>query len=179
MAGPPERLETERLVLRKPQFDDASAMFARYANDPDVTRLLGWPRHLSIDATRAFVDVSHGTWAQWPAGPYLVESRESGELLGATGFGFETPFRAATGYVLARDAWGKGYATEALQAVTRIAAAIGVVRLYALCHAEHRASARVLEKCDFACEGLLKKYAEFPNLGVDGPCDVLCYARIL
>jgi ribosomal-protein-alanine N-acetyltransferase len=154
-------------------------MFARYASDIDVTRLLGWPRHLSIGATRAFVDVSDADWTRWPAGPYLVESRVGGELLGATGLGFETPFRAATGYVFAKNAWGRGYATEALRAVTRVAAGSGVVRLYALCHADHRASARVLEKCEFACEGILKRYAEFPNLGVDGPCDVLCYARIL
>ena len=179
MAPAPERLETERLILRKPQFDDAAAMFARYASDPDVTRLLGWPRHVSIDATRAFIDTSHGTWTQWPAGPYLIESRDTRELIGATGLGFETPSRAATGYVLAKDAWGMGYATEALQAVIRIAAGAGVVRLYALCHADHQASARVLEKCHFAREGILKRYAEFPNLGVEGPCDVLCYARIL
>jgi RimJ/RimL family protein N-acetyltransferase len=154
-------------------------MFARYASDTDVTRLLGWPRHDSIDATRAFVDVSDAEWARWPAGPYLVESRESGELLGATGLGFETPHRASTGYVLAKDAWAKGYATEALQAVTGVAHRVGVVRLYALCHVDHRASARVLEKCGFEREGVLKRYAEFPNLGVDGPCDVLCYALIL
>jgi RimJ/RimL family protein N-acetyltransferase len=175
----PDRLETTRLILRKPNIDDAAEMFARYANDPEVTRLLGWARHLSVDATRAFIEISDNDWTRWSAGPYLVESRETGELLGATGLGFENPFRAATGYVLAKDAWGRGYATEALQAVTRVAADLGVIRLYALCHVDHRASARVLEKCDFSREGVLKRYAEFPNLGIDGPSDVLCYARIL
>ena len=42
-------------------------------------------------------------WQRWPAGPYLIENRESGRLLGGTGLAFETSFRAATGYVLARD----------------------------------------------------------------------------
>jgi RimJ/RimL family protein N-acetyltransferase len=108
-----------------------------------------------------------------------VESRETGELLGTTGLGFETPVRAATGYVFAKDAWGHGYATEALRAVHGVAQRAGVIRLDALCHVDHRASARVLEKAGFAREGVLKRYAEFPNLGVDGPCDVLCYALIL
>jgi RimJ/RimL family protein N-acetyltransferase len=83
------------------------------------------------------------------------------------------------GYVFAKNVWGRGYATEALRAVTRVAAGTGVIRLYGLCHADHRASARVLEKCEFACEGTLKRYAVFPNLGVEGPSNVLCYARIL
>jgi hypothetical protein len=42
-------------------------------------------------------------WQRWPAGPYLIENRESGRLLGGAGLAFETSFRAATGYVLARD----------------------------------------------------------------------------
>jgi RimJ/RimL family protein N-acetyltransferase len=175
----PDRIETGRLVLRKPTIEDAGAMFARYANDTDVTRLLGWPRHQSIDATRAFIDVSDAEWARWPAGPYVVESRETGELLGGTGLAFETAHRASTGYVLAKDAWGNGYATEALQAIVGIARSAGVIRLYALCHVDHRASARVLEKCGFACEGVLRRFAEFPNLGADGPSDVFCYAMIL
>jgi RimJ/RimL family protein N-acetyltransferase len=37
----------------------------------------------------------------------------------------------------------------------------------------------VLEKCDFAREGVLRAYAEFPNLGAREPQDVLCYAILL
>jgi RimJ/RimL family protein N-acetyltransferase len=50
--------------------------------------------------------------------------------------------------------------------------------LYALCHPGHRASWRVLEKCGFEREGLLRRYAAFPNLGAEDPGDVLCYARV-
>ena len=117
----PERLESNRLVLRRPRPDDAAAIFARYANDVAVTRYLAWPRHQTVEQTRAFLAFSDSEWEAWPAGPYLIESRESGELLGSTGFGFEAPDRAATGYVLARDAWGKGYATEALTTLLTLA----------------------------------------------------------
>jgi RimJ/RimL family protein N-acetyltransferase len=54
-----------------------------------------------------------------------------------------------------------------------------VRRLYAVCHADHRASAHVLEKCGFTCEGTLRRYAEFPNLEPGEPQDVLCYSTIL
>ncbi len=178
MPPAPERIETARLVLRRPLATDAEAIFARYAADPEVTRFLSFRTHESLDQTRAFLAFSDAEWDRWPAGPYLLESRASGTLLGSTGFGFETPQRAVTGYVLAKDAWGHGYATEALQAMVEAARGLGLRRLQALCHPEHRASWRVLEKCGFDREGTFRSYAEFPNLAPGQPCDVLCYARL-
>src|SRR6185503_581245 len=177
-SGPraPDAVTTPRLVLRRPRPSDADAIFERYAGDPDVTRLVGWLRHQSVDDTRAFLQFSDAEWERAPAGAYLIESRETGALLGSTGFVFEAPYRAATGYVLAKDVWGRGYATEALRAMVETARPLGVRRLYALCHHTHRASARVLEKCGFSLEGCLRAYAEFPNLQADEPQDVACYA---
>jgi RimJ/RimL family protein N-acetyltransferase len=174
-----ERILTERLVLRRPRPADAEVIFERYASDAETTRLLSFPRHESIAATRTFLEWSEAEWTRWPAGPYLLESRESGALLGSTGLAFETPLRAATGYVLARDAWGRGFATEALLQVVTTARACGVLRLYALSHPENRASLRVLEKAGFACEGTLRRYAVFPNLVPGEPLDVLCYSIVL
>jgi ribosomal-protein-alanine N-acetyltransferase len=177
--GDYEHFETARLTLRRPRPEDSEAIFSRYAGDPEVTRYLSWARHQSVEATRAFLEFSDAEWARWPAGPYLVESREDGRLLGGTGFGFETGWRASTGYVLARDCWGQGYATEALAGIVAIARSLGVVRLEALCHVDHGASWRVLEKCRFIREGVLRRHSVFPNLGVDGPCDVFCYGIVL
>ncbi len=84
-----------------------------------------------------------------------------------------------TGYVFASDAWGHGYATEALRTMSAAAAAAGVKRLYALCHTGHEKSWRVLEKGGFVREGILRRYMEFPNLAPGEPVDVYCYARIL
>jgi len=175
----PDLIQTPRLELRRPLASDAGAIFSRYSSDPDVTHLVGWPMHRSVDEARGFIAYSDGQWAQWPAGPYLIVSRADGALVGSTGLGFETPYRAQTGYVLAKDAWGRGLATEALGAMVGVARRAGVRRLYALCHHSHRASARVLEKCDFAREGVLRGYAEFPNLAPVEPQDVLCYAILL
>ena len=171
----PTTLDTERLILRRPQRGDARAVFERYAGDPDVTRFLGWPRHRSVAETEEFLQFCDAEWERWPAGPYLILSRAEGTLLGGSGLSFEAPYRAATGYVLAKDSWGQGYATETLRAMVALAPSVGVQRLYALCHPKHRPSYRVLEKCGFEREGLLRKYAEFPNLQ-PGAMDVLCYA---
>lgn len=172
----PERLETARLILRRPRPADAPAIFGRYAGDPEVTRWLGWPRHTSIADTMGFLAFCEAEWTRAPAGPYLIEGRD-GTLLGSTGFGFEAPFRAMSGYLLAREAWGHGFATEALRAVTELAPRLGVIRLHAFCHVDHRASAHVLEKCGYAREGVLRRHTVFPNSGLAGPLDVLSYAR--
>lgn len=82
-----------------------------------------------------------------------------------------------TGYVLARDAWGYGYATEALDAMVTVARELGVRRLYALCHLDNLASAHVLEKCGFIRESLLERHTEFPNLDSGRAEDCLCYSR--
>ena len=97
-----ERVETDRLVLRRPTFVDAPAIFSRYAGDAEVTRYLGWARHASIEHTEAFLRFSDSEWSRWPAGPYVIESRKDQRLLGGTGFGFESPLVAITGYVLAK-----------------------------------------------------------------------------
>jgi len=63
--------------------------------------------------------------------------------------------------------------------MVQIAKTVGVRRLYALCHTEHRASWRVLEKGGFLREGTLHQYIEFPNLKPGELADVFCYAAIL
>jgi RimJ/RimL family protein N-acetyltransferase len=168
-------VETERLVLRRPRPADVEAIFERYASDPAVTRYLSWPRHVSLDDTRVFLAFSDVEWRQWGCGPYLAFTRTDDVLIGSTGLAFETQEVASTGYLLAHDSWGKGYATEILVAMTRLAGSLGVARLYAVCHRENTASRRVLEKCGFAAEGILRRHTTFPNLGPDRT-DVLCYA---
>jgi [ribosomal protein S5]-alanine N-acetyltransferase len=169
-------IRTARLVMRRPVAADIRAVFDGYAADPEVTRYLAWPRHRSLDDTRFFLQFSDAEWDRWPAGPLLVFSRDTRELLGGTGLAYETPYRAATGYVFARGAWGRGYATETLAAMVDLAASLGVKRLYALCHLDHHASRRVMEKCAFAREGILRRHTVFPNLSPE-PADVFVYAR--
>jgi RimJ/RimL family protein N-acetyltransferase len=173
----PERLVTERLILRRPIAADAMDIFARYASDREVTRYLGWPRHEALEQTHAFLGFSDTEWERWPAGPYLIGLRKTGALLGSTGFGFESATDASVGYVLARDAWGKGFATEALQALTAFAGALGLRRMHALCHAEHIASQRVLEKCGFLLDSGSQRQANFPNLEKSARRDALSYSR--
>lgn len=171
----PRRLETERLILAAPAADDAGEIFQRYATDPDVTRYLGWPRHQSIDDTLGFVAFSDAEWDRWPAGPYLIRARVDGRLLGSTGLAFSRDGEAMVGYALARNAWGHGYATEALRAMVDLSRRLGLVRLYAPFHVENVASQHVLEKCGFTHDPHWSDTVAFPNLPPESSQEALCY----
>jgi [ribosomal protein S5]-alanine N-acetyltransferase len=173
----PETLHTERLLLRRPVLADAVAIFDRYAGDPVVTRYLSWPTHRTLSDTHAFLAWSDAEWGKGPAGSYIIFSRKDNGLLGGTGLSFKSPTCAVTGYVLAQDAWGRGYATESLEAMVNLADELGVRRLEAICHIDHRGSARVLEKCGFQLVELLRQHTEFPNLAPGQKSDVFSYVR--
>lgn len=165
----PDELRTQRLILRRPVKEDAAHIFSRYARDPEVTRYLSWPRHTSIADTYSFLAFSEAQWQRWAAGPYLIETRETQELIGSAGLDFINEHEAMTGYVLARDAWGNGYATEALQAVVDLARSLGVHTVYALCHPNHRASQHVLSKSGFVRVESANDVGAFPQLGESVP----------
>ena len=172
----PEELFTNRLMMRKPTTADANAIFKRYAADPAVCEYLAWPRHQSVADTRAFIEFSNNEWRRMSVGPYLIFNRDGSQLYGSTGLEFQAGGEATTGYVLARDQWGKGYATEALIAMRDLAAELGTSRLFSYVHPDHQPSRHVLEKAGFKLEKRLSEMFEFPNLAPGKMLDVVSYA---
>lgn len=61
-------------------------------------------------------------------------------------------------YLIRRDRWGRGYATEALRAVLRIGHELGVERIVALAYEENDASRRVMAKAGMRADGTLEAY---------------------
>jgi ribosomal-protein-alanine N-acetyltransferase len=172
----PETFETARLRLMRPHGSDVPEIFARYASDPDITRYLAWPTHQTLADTEAFVAFSDRLWTERGVGPYLIRAREAHQLVGSTGLDLDGEGRATTGYVIAKDAWGRGYATEALRAMTALAGHLGLSNLSALCHAEHAASRRVLEKCGFGLDETWSGSSAFPNLPAGQSTQTVRYA---
>jgi ribosomal-protein-alanine N-acetyltransferase len=64
--------------------------------------------------------------------------------------------RAEVGFMLDRDAWGRGYALEAMRAVVALAASAGLRKLTARTHLGNRRSEALLAKLGFEQEGLLR-----------------------
>ncbi len=65
---------------------------------------------------------------------------------------------------ISRNYQGKGYATQACKLGIEYLKSIGVEQIHAAPHFDHQASIRVLEKCGFKKQGVLKEYAVFPAL---------------
>ena len=47
-------LETERLILRSWDEGDAEELY-RYAQDPDIGPIAGWPPHTSVEDSRGII----------------------------------------------------------------------------------------------------------------------------
>lgn len=173
----PSTIDTERLHLRKPQLSDAEWIFRDYATDPEVTRFLLWNPHASIEDTRHFLHFCHEVWRLQQAFPYVIESKETGKGIGMIEVRIDG-HRAELGYVLAKQHWGHGFATEAARALVAWAyAQPQIKRIWAHCDTENDASAHVLEEAGLEREGLLRRRVILPNLG-DEPRDVYSYAKV-
>lgn len=169
-------LRTRRLVLRPPQLDDAPAIYAGYATDPEVARWVIWVPHTSLDDTHRFLAQYIASGDQADAYPWVISLGADGALIGAMHLRRDGP-RAELGFNLARPYWSRGYGTEAVDAVVTFAFTLqGIERVQALCHVDNHASARVLEKAGMRYEGTLRRYMIFPNLGPEAQ-DVRLYAR--
>ena len=175
MAKVPERLTTARLTLRRPVTSDAAAAFT-WASDAEVTRHMGWPTHKTIDDTLAFMSFATGEWIEKGVGTYFIEY--GGRVVGSTGLHLFNRHRAMTGYILRRDVWGQGIATEACTAMVELGRSLGIARIEAHCHLEHVASSRVLEKSGLQFEAVLRRFLVFPNIS-PRPEDVRSYAAVM
>jgi RimJ/RimL family protein N-acetyltransferase len=154
-------IQTARLTLRPPTLADARAIFETYAGVPEATHFMGWPRHQDLAATEGFLRFALDEWAQHGSGTFLIEL--DGTLIGSTGCHVDAPGVVGTGYILGRPWWGRGYATEACRAMVARGRDLGAHRMESYCHADHAASARVLEKSGLSLEARLPDHIVFPN----------------
>jgi ribosomal-protein-alanine N-acetyltransferase len=111
-------LRSERLVLRRWRTSDREP-FAALNADPEVME------HFLRTSTRgesdAFVDRIEKHFAEHGFGPWAVEIASTGSFAGFVGLQvprFQAHFTPAVevGWRLAREHWGRGYATEAARA---------------------------------------------------------------
>jgi RimJ/RimL family protein N-acetyltransferase len=130
------RLETERLVLRPWNIDDASAALAAYG-DAAVARWLAPAMDRVPDeaAMRLVLQqwVAEDERLFAPAGRWAIELRPGGQLIGgATLLPLAPDDEFEVGWQLRPDAWGQGYATEIGRALARWAFDEGIEQVIAV-----------------------------------------------
>lgn len=177
MNRPPDTFATARLVARRPRLEDAPAVFAAYAADPEVTRYLSWAPHASVDTLREYLRLTISDWETGASFRYELCLRGSDDPVGSLRL-LPEGARVMLGYVLARPLWGRGLMAEALRfGVEWALAQPDVYRAYAFCDVENPASARVMEKVGMEREGVLRRYHTCPTLSPE-PRDCLIYAKV-
>jgi ribosomal-protein-alanine N-acetyltransferase len=162
-------LETERLALRHFVWEDSDAL-AEIMADPEVMRYIGTGQPKTREETRRLL----GLWIDdgvraWPDetlerlpqlnraverdasfGLWATVEKATGRLIGRCGllaWDLDGAKETEVGYLLARDSWGKGLATEAAEAVRDYGMdRLGFDRLVSLIRPDNVRSQRVAVK---------------------------------
>ena len=127
----------------------------------------------------------------------LISKADEGKVIGGVGINFEgledgsskeeeSKFEknyptgvARIGYCIAKDEWGKGYATEACKKMIEVAIEVGMTKLVAPVHPNNLGSVRVLEKCGFQEDEAANETLVLPNLNESKKVKLVGFARSL
>lgn len=165
------RLETERLWLRPWNAVDAEA-YARIIGDPEVMRHVGAglryharrrcaalvPLLAEMEARRAIRELTDH-WETYGFGEWAVEEKASGSLVGQIGLVYlpdwtADPTNVEVGWLLARNAWGRGFATEGGRASLAYAfEQLGMERIVSVARRANERSERVMQRLGLSLAG--------------------------
>ena len=160
MFQPIQSLSTARLRIDPLVMEDAEGFLALYG-DPGVMKYLPVPPLANIEAARSLLETYVERIAAGEQFRWAIRTRDDDAIIGA--LKLDTPNdagRAAEiGYMLVRDAWGKGYATEAMRALIHHAfTVLNRHYLEALIYADNTASRRLVERLGFKLEGYFREH---------------------
>ena len=153
-------LESERLIFRKitaDDFDDLAVML----HDPDV--MSAWEHTFSDEQIQKWIENQILRYRDNIVGWFAAICKEKGEFIGQMGlvwsdFGELRALEVC--YMLKRQYWGMGYATEGATALAQYGfKEIGLNKVYSSIRPENQRSIRVAEKIGMSVEGsFIKQY---------------------
>jgi len=140
-------LQTDRLLLRMFRLEDVEA-YAQMLADPEVQRYLGDGKPASRSEAWRHMAMLLGHWQLLGFGLWAVEERASGALIGRIGlFNPEGWPGVELGWMLRRESWGQGLATEGARAALAYAfTELHQSHIISMIRPANTASIRVAEK---------------------------------
>ena len=145
-------IENDRLLLRPWSEEDAAALY-RYASDPDVGPVAGWPAHTSVENSLEIIRTVFSA-----PETYAIVLKDTGEPVGCCGIMFSNgrhtfpmgPDEAEIGYWIGKPYWGYGLAPEAVEKLLdRCFITLKLSAVWCGYYDGNRKSRRVIEKCGF------------------------------
>jgi RimJ/RimL family protein N-acetyltransferase len=152
-------ITTARLRLRWLTSDDVPALLGVFG-DPEVCRYWSRPALRDRAAAAALHDEIVRSFAARSLFQWGIAERETDAVVGTCTLAALSAEhrRGEVGYALARDAWGRGYAAEALAAVLAFAFdTLALHRVEADVDPRNARSIRALERAGFEREGYLRE----------------------
>ena len=173
-----QRIETDRLILRKYVNEDAVALFKNWASDKEVTKYLTWPTHSSQEISQGIIEdwvnqYSNESYYHWA----IVLKDNGNEPIGdiAVVGMKENISMVHIGYCIGRTWWNKGVTSEALKAVMDLLFdVVDVNRIESRHDPRNPNSGKVMNKCRMKYEGTLRS-SDWNNQGI---CDACYYALL-
>lgn len=154
-------LKTDRLLLRAWKQEDYPH-FAQLNADPSVMEY--YPNTLSEDQSNAMADKIQSLLLERSWGFWAVELIDKKQFIGFVGLhkpSYDLPVTPCIeiGWRLAKEHWGKGYATEAAQEALKFAfEELSLRDVYSFTSIANKKSRRVME-----CIGMQDTYANFEH----------------
>ena len=172
-----QRLETERLILRRFVNEDALSMYQNWAADKEVTKYLTWPPHPNQEVSRKVVEDWVKAYDSKNYYHWAIIPKEKGEPVGSITVVHmnEEISMAHIGYCIGKTWWNNGITSEACKAVMDfLFDIVNVNRIEARHDPRNPNSGKVMKKCGMKYEGTLRS-ADQNNQGI---CDVCYYALL-
>jgi RimJ/RimL family protein N-acetyltransferase len=172
-------IETDRLVLREWKEDDKKP-FARINGDPMIMEF--FPRRLTEDDSDRLVDRFQQHFEKHGFGFYAAELKKTGEFMGFAGLQnveMDVPFKGAVeiAWRLDYEYWGKGYGTEAAEAVLDHAfTKLKLKEIVAYAVYDNSRALKLMEKLGMTRDS--KGDFNYPNLPKDHPLGQFVLYRI-
>jgi ribosomal-protein-alanine N-acetyltransferase len=164
---PDIKLETERLVVRTPQFEDVDEWIEARSKNKRFLKPFEptWPRsYLTKDFQIKRYSRQMREWASDHRYAFLVCDKKTGYIVGGVNVNNVTRFAsqtAAFGYWIDKNFQQKGYMTEAVAIMVDFGFDIlDLKRLEIACLLDNKKSQRIAEKLNFREIGIAKKYLE-------------------
>ena len=170
-----QKLETERLVLRRLTESDAEAVYRNWASDPEVTRFLTWPTHTDVEGTRKVIKSWLPLYEKKDYYHWTITLKENGDEPIGTIHGLVNDDLESVqiGYCLGKSWWHQGIMSEAAQAV--IDFFFDKVNANSICSyhdPNNPYSGMVMKHCGMKYEGT-RRAADRNNTGI---CDASWYS---
>jgi len=167
-------LQTRRLTLRPFTLADAP-LVQQLAGAREIAAMtLSIPHPYEAEMAEEWLKTHPATFDEGISVNFAIVLRERGVLCGSTGLGIDAEnANAELGYWIGLPYWGKGYGTEAAQAVVKYGfEVIGLHRIQASHFSHNSASARVMQKIGMSYEGCRRqhilKWGKFEDLELYG-----------